>query len=490
MTYLAALVVQAKKLDPLVAAVRAAYASIGAVEGEGTRVVIGSPKSGWSTITDGTRHTVDLGVAAALAEELGTRVLAIGVRGSSSYGKAASKAFGKWPKKPPSSGKPKAITDAVNKLGKELLPCAWDIDERPGVTLSFDLREAKRTPGPFKSNTQSEVRAAEQGAQQDATWHIANAALNGNYDDAMTYLPGLRDTWGWQYAMDHVMHSVQSNSIELEPGSARVVVALSTRALEGITSKNLFDKWVGSAVGAGGWPMIRQALPLLCALVAEDRAAWDRFVAGIAPEHRDEYGLYVWTKSPVAIAKLSKKSRALLERDFPSKRILAWAVTAPHDASKNRWLGDAAQLAAVEGNTAVLDRAFAEKSDKYMPDYLHRAAMTLLYAKQFPSSLVLFDRLLALPPKDLTVYTNALYAVQSDNNGMPVDRARAERYLAAAAPHAEENTAIYINIACVQLELGDRVAMQAALDAMKRHKMRTELKELLAQPMFKKAKVK
>lgn len=489
MTYLAALVVQAKKLDPLVAAVRAAYASIGAVEGEGTRVVIGAPKNGWSTITDGTRHTVDLGVAAALAEELGARVLAIGLRGSSSYGKAASKAFGKWPKKPPSSGKPKAITDAVNKLGKELIPEPWEIDERPGVTLSFDLRAATCTPGPFKTNTASELRAAEQGAQQDATWHIANSLLNRRSDDAKTYLPGLRDTWGWQYAMDHVMHSLQSNSIDLEPGSARVFVALATRALEGITSKNLFDTWVGSAVGAGGWPVIRQALPLLCALVADDAAAWARFVAGIAPEHRDEYGLYVWTKSPVAIAKLSKKARALLDKDFPSKRILAWAVKAPHDA-KNRWLDDAAQLAAVEGNNAVLDRAFAETADTYMPDYLHRAAMTLLYAKQFTPALVLFDRLLALPPKDLTVYTNALYAVQSDNNGMPVDRARAQRYLAAAAAHAEENTAIYINIACVQLELGDRAAMQAALDAMKRHKMRTELKELLAQPMFKKAKVK
>lgn len=43
MTILAGRLVQAKKLDLLVAAVRAAYASIGAVEGEGTRVVIGAP---------------------------------------------------------------------------------------------------------------------------------------------------------------------------------------------------------------------------------------------------------------------------------------------------------------------------------------------------------------------------------------------------------------------------------------------------------------
>ncbi|MFN0250010.1 MAG: hypothetical protein ACKV2T_24215 [Kofleriaceae bacterium] len=104
MTYLAGLVVATKTQAALVAAVKKAYASIGAVEskgGEGAmRVVIGAPKKGWSMITDGTRQTVDLGVAAALAGELGARVLAFGLRGSGNYGKGASKAFGTWTKKP------------------------------------------------------------------------------------------------------------------------------------------------------------------------------------------------------------------------------------------------------------------------------------------------------------------------------------------------------------------------------------------------------
>ena len=488
MTYLAGLVVQAKSLPRLVAAVKAAYAAIGAVEGEGVRVVVGAPVKGWSVITDSTRQTIDLGVAAALADELGARVLAFGLRGSSSHGKAASKAFGAWTKPPPSSGKPKAITDAIAKLGKDLIPPPWLVDERKGVTLSFDVRSATCTPGPFKSNTPSELRDAEQRAQQDATWSISMYALNRRYAEAMRCLPGLRDAWGWQYATSNLLSSLQSNSLQLEPDSARLLVALARRALEGITAQTLFEKWVGDALGSAFWMRARFALPLLCALVADDAAAWEHFVAGLAGVEREPYGLYIWTKSPSAIAKLSKTARALLERDFGVARVLAWAATAPHLAA-DRWLDKAALLAAVAGDTAVLDRAFAEREDTFLRDYLHRAAMTLVGAKQFTPALVLFDRLVASSPKDLAVYTNALYAVQRDNNKLPLDRERARRYVAAATPHADANPPIYINLACVNLELGDRAAVDAAIAALKRHKLRKELKALLAEPMFKKAKV-
>jgi hypothetical protein len=487
MTYLAGLVVQAKKLQPLVAAVKRAFASIGAVEGDGLTVVIGTPKSGWSTITDSTRHSFDLGVAAALADDLTTRVLAFGLRGSGSHGKGASRAFGTWLKKPPTSGKPKAIRDALDKLGKDLIPMPWEVDSREAVTLSFDLRNAKCTPGPFKT-TASEWRAAEEGAQQDATWHISSRSLNGKFDEAMNCLPGLLDTWGWRNATNHVMHLLHTNSLKLEPRSARMYVALATRALEGLTTTTLQDQWIGTEVPTGPWPMIRQALPLLCALVADDTAAWKQFLAGLDSE-REPFGLYVRTKSLPAIAALSKTSRARLDKEFPVDRILAWALKAPHDP-ETRYLVDAAMLAAIEGNTKVLDRVFAITGDQYLVAALHRRALQLVSAKQFAPALLMFDRLLAPSPVTLDIYTNALYAVQSDNNGLPVDRVRAERYIAAAAPHAEDNTRIYINLACVHLELGDRPAMQAALDAMKRHRMRTELKDLLAQPMFKKAKVK
>jgi hypothetical protein len=493
MTYLAGLVVATKKQAELVAAVKKAYASIGAVEskGEGAmRVVIGAPKKGWSVITDGTRQTIDLGVAAALADELGTRVLAFGLRGGGSHGKGASKAFGTWAKKPPSSGKPKAIRDAIDKLGKDLIPMPWEVDERDGVTLWFDVRKATLAPGPFKSNTPDDLREAEQGAQKETTWHIESASLNGRLldDEVMTYLPGLRDQWGWQDAANHTMHLLQTNSLKLDRNSARLFIMLVDRALEGITAKTIAQKWIGREVDAAVWTMIRQALPLLCALVAEDTAAWDRFLAKIDVD-REPYGIYVWTKSPGKIAKLSKTSRALLERDFPAKRLLAWAAKAPLDPN-TRWLRDAAMLAAIEGDSAVLDRAFADPTDSFLAPSLHTVARTLVSAKLFAPALVLFDRLIASSPKDLSVYTNALYAVQHDNNGLPLDRERAKRYVAAATPHAEAETAIYVNLACVHLELGDRVAMQAALDAMKRHKMRYELKELLAQPMFVKAKIK
>lgn len=50
---------------------------------------------------------------------------------------------------------------------------------------------------------------------------------------------------------------------------------------------------------------------------------------------------------------------------------------------------------------------------------------------------------------------NATWAVQADNNKMPVDAQRARNYLAKCLPYAPSNPAIYLNATCIAVELGD-----------------------------------
>lgn len=490
--HVAAILVQAKSLESVVKAVRAAYVAVGAEEvsaktaSSAHRVVIGKPKGGWSTITDSTYFTVDLGVAAAIAEHLGktARVLAIGMRGSGNYGKAASKAFGKWPSKPPSSGKPSALRKVIDKLGKDLLPMPWELDERDGVTLAFDTSGATLTPGPFKSNTASELLASSQGSEQDASWWISNHALNARYAECAAPLAGLRTAWGWQTALDHIMHSLHSRSMKLERGSAKLYLELAERALDGVTTENIHEKWL-ILVGDDVWRTHRHAVALQCALVAGDETAWDRYVSTVMPAHRERVGAVIWRRTPQAIAKLPAKTRAWLERDFAIRDIFAWAQTTDEDKGYY-YLRYAAELAALHGDSATLEHAFAKaRRDKYLPAKLNQSAFDLVRGGEYAAALLLFDRLIELPASDLSVFANALYAVQRDNSKLPVDRVRGPKYIAAATPHAEANPPIYINIACVEQELGNRDKVLAALEAAKRHKLKIELAELRDAALFK-----
>jgi len=480
-TYLAATIVHAKSLQPVVAAVKAAYAAIGAREGGDCEVIVGAPAKGWVVITEGSAQSADLAIAAALANSLDTKVAAIGMRGSDNYGTSAARPFGTWPKKPPSSGKPGALRTFLR--GQAItLPSSWDVFARAGTRLRFDLSRATRTPGPFKASTTADLREAEMGAQADVAHTIVGVALNGRFAEIPAMLSGLYDAWGWQNALDQLMGVMQSNSVDLEPASAALYLQVAERALDGVTSATLAKKWLVRG-GHRDRPLLLLGMALLCALVAGDRVAWKRHLAQVAAADRDRYGLYVWTKSPTAIAELSPAMRKLLAVDLPVKKVLATAAKGLRGAPD--WLDDATQLAAREGDTAFLDRVFAIAArDRKLASRIHYEAMKLVAANQYVAALLLFDRLLALPASDLTVFTNALYAVQADNNGRRVDRVRAARYVANATPHADANPAIYINLACVHLELGDRDAMFGALEAAKRHRVNDGLAMLRDQAMF------
>ena len=50
---------------------------------------------------------------------------------------------------------------------------------------------------------------------------------------------------------------------------------------------------------------------------------------------------------------------------------------------------------------------------------------------------------------------NATWAVQADNNKLPVDQQRARHYLTRCLPYAPSNPAIYLNATCIAVELDD-----------------------------------
>src|SRR5687767_2570213 len=84
---------------------------------------------------------------------------------------------------------------------------------------------------------------------------------------------------------------------------------------------------------------------------------------------------------------------------------------------------------------------------------LGRRAFECIQKKQIQAALEIFDVILAFPDLALEHYANALWVVQRDNTGLPVDAERSRRYLKACLPHAPKNPTLYINAAGVCMEL-------------------------------------
>lgn len=86
---------------------------------------------------------------------------------------------------------------------------------------------------------------------------------------------------------------------------------------------------------------------------------------------------------------------------------------------------------------------------------LATVAVYFIHDKRFTDALRIFDRVLSSPNHDLSAYCNALWVVQQDNTGLPIDEARSRRYLELSLPHATLNPPIWLNAAGVLLELGE-----------------------------------
>jgi hypothetical protein len=80
----------------------------------------------------------------------------------------------------------------------------------------------------------------------------------------------------------------------------------------------------------------------------------------------------------------------------------------------------------------------------------------LVEQTRFADALKLYDGLVQGGPwVSPSTYSGALFTVQQSNNRLPLDRRRAERYLAAGLPLGSREPSIFYNAACVCVELGD-----------------------------------
>ena len=109
-------------------------------------------------------------------------------------------------------------------------------------------------------------------------------------------------------------------------------------------------------------------------------------------------------------------------------------------------------------------------------------AWHFITAKRYEDALRIYDAIVERRTLELSAYCNALWVVQQDNTGLPVDGERSRRYLRAALPHAPMNPAIHLNAACVLMELEEPDAAIAELVQAARR--RVELTPHLEGPLF------
>ncbi|MEU9337969.1 hypothetical protein AB0D49_33210 [Streptomyces sp. NPDC048290] len=92
-----------------------------------------------------------------------------------------------------------------------------------------------------------------------------------------------------------------------------------------------------------------------------------------------------------------------------------------------------------------------------IPELARYACELAYHHRNFAQALTIYDAVIEAPADRMTpvIYQEALWAVQTDNNHLPVQPERARRYLRASLPHGPENPAIFYNAACVWIELGE-----------------------------------
>ena len=127
----------------------------------------------------------------------------------------------------------------------------------------------------------------------------------------------------------------------------------------------------------------------------------------------------------------------------------------------------------------IANAADDERSRRALGDIAHH----YIKAGRHRDALRAFDAVVAFADQPLDHYCNALWVVQRDNTGLPIDEARSRRYLAACLPHAPANPPIHLNAAGVYAELGDRDAVVLQLRLAAHH--RVDVKPFLDEPLLR-----
>jgi len=379
MSFLTGLLVASSSLERVSSALRDAFVATGAIVGDGGErldVRVGEPDGDWLLVTDSTRYTFDVKVAAHVAETVETRTLVVGLRALDEDGPAKLMPFGPWEAKPKGS-KAGTVDKLIRKLAGDIWPRPWQVESRPGVTLSFDVSAMKRSPGPFK-DAPHDRRNCEQGEQLDAAASLVEGELRA--------LAALRDRWGWQSAFDRVISRAQDRGAPLH---APVILSLAEVALADTTARTMFERWL-TAVGNRAEKAARLALPMLAAVVADDGAALTAYAAKIDDDElRPRVVLQLHAHAPVVLARHALADR--VAREQPVAPAVEWVWSQPYDATL---LAAVAKLGAVHDNRAWLDRA-TERVEAGLASALVSDAFELVEGERCEAGFMLLDRALA-----------------------------------------------------------------------------------------------
>ncbi len=104
-------------------------------------------------------------------------------------------------------------------------------------------------------------------------------------------------------------------------------------------------------------------------------------------------------------------------------------------------------------------------NDRHFANRISDLGYNLAMEGSFPAAIDLFDLLVDVDGLKMGTYCNALWVICRGNNNLPLQPARARRFLSGCVPHGPENPAIFYNAACVHMELGEHDMVLRSLSA-------------------------
>lgn len=186
---------------------------------------------------------------------------------------------------------------------------------------------------------------------------------------------------------------------------------------------------------------------------------WEALQAGDGAAVQESLRTLLGEQTPGLVAAVLKTLARRISLDRAALLDTLRAAAEPllaHPGTPGELLQALALAAARAGDTQVLDslRDRASVTPKELRR-LNAAGYQLVQESDFPAALALYDAIVDLPGKDLSLYCNALWIVQHDNTGLPIDPEQCRRFLAVCLPYGPDNPAIFFNAAAVWMELGE-----------------------------------
>lgn len=278
------------------------------------------------------------------------------------------------------------------------------------------------------------------------------------------------------------------------------------------------DDEAGSLALSGPWTNAQISGAELAALRrahADDEAFADAVLAHLVAAQRAARPLHARLDAGDVVEGRGVIEAWISHQNGPDSAARIWRVLGalPDDALASPMMIDVALSVSAAVSPTGTDPLAARIRDAVVrlaaddPDYaaqLAERAHELAQGGDFPLALVLFDVVVALPDlgtaaidvssgagvehvgAQATWMCNATWAAQADNNKLPVDAARARRYIDRATPYAANNPPLFFNLACLAFEIGDHAAALRFISLAKQHgfqRMQTIADEPLLAPL-------